>query len=71
MVCFPLTYHLGGDFDHGKIMRPVFFPLRTKLASDIFPVTPSIATPSRGRQRGGDFGAGARRGARKSMQRVF
>ena len=21
--CFPLTHHLGGDFDHGKIMRPV------------------------------------------------
>ena len=20
--CFPLTHHLGGDFDHGKIMRP-------------------------------------------------
>ena len=20
--CFPLTRHLGGDFDHGKIMRP-------------------------------------------------
>ena len=21
--CFPLTHHLGGDFDHGEIMRPV------------------------------------------------
>ena len=20
---FPLTHHLGGDFDHGKIMKPV------------------------------------------------
>ena len=20
--CFPLTHHLGGDFDHGRIMRP-------------------------------------------------
>ena len=20
--CFPLTHHLGGDFDHGKITRP-------------------------------------------------
>ena len=21
--CFPLTHYLGGDFDHGKTMRPV------------------------------------------------
>ena len=21
--CFPITHHLGGDFDHGKTMRPV------------------------------------------------
>ena len=21
--CFPLTYHLRGDFDHGKILGPV------------------------------------------------
>ena len=20
--CFPLTHHLGGGFDHGRIMRP-------------------------------------------------
>ena len=20
---FPLTHHVGGDFDHGKIMRPM------------------------------------------------
>ena len=23
--CSPLTHYFGGDFDHDKIMRPVFF----------------------------------------------
>ena len=34
--CFPLTHHLGGDFDHGRIMRP---------ASGI--VSPSMSTPAK------------------------
>ena len=29
MGLFPLTHHLGGDFDHGKIMRPEFWAWNT------------------------------------------
>ena len=29
MVSFPLAHHLGGDFDHGQILRPV---LQTAVA---------------------------------------
>ena len=47
MGCFPLTHHLGGDFDHGKNMRPALCVNSKTRKKKLRPRRPQAAPSAR------------------------